>query len=125
MVSVTVRDTLESNPLCLRLLSTPISTSLSLLFESFNSDILGEKLLSSFVLLLSIRSASNPAVQCLSCLDSALALDGLGTNGQNYAHMPCFSWNPAADSQKVPYFGTFTDHLLENFYRNVYILQLK
>lgn len=76
--SVCARDTLESNPLSVRLLSSSISNSLSSVFETVSQDDLGERLLVSFVLLLSIRSAPNPAVQCMSCLDSALALDGIG-----------------------------------------------
>ena len=75
---VCARETLESNPLSVRLLSSSISNSLSSVFETVSQDDLGERLLVSFVLLLSIRSAPNPAVQCLSCLDSALALDGIG-----------------------------------------------
>ena len=75
---MSVRDSLESNPLSLRLLSSSISTSLFSSFECSSCDLLGERLLVSFVLLLSVRSANNPSVQCLSCLDSALALDGIG-----------------------------------------------
>lgn len=78
LTAVSVRDSLESNPLSLRLLSSSISTSLSSSFEHPSCDLLGERLLVSFVLLLSVRSVNNPSVQTLSCLDSALALDGIG-----------------------------------------------
>ena len=73
-----MRDSLESNPLSLRLLSSVISTNMPNSFENCTSDLMGERLMSAFVLLLSIRSSNNPCVQCLSCLDSALSLDGIG-----------------------------------------------
>ena len=73
-----MRDSLEANPLSLRLLSSCLTNDISLLFEKISGDALGERLLASYVLLLSVRTNNNPCVQCLSCLDSALALDGIG-----------------------------------------------
>lgn len=78
LTAVSVRDSLEANPLSLRLLSSCLTNDISLLFEKISGDALGERLLASYVLLLSVRTNNNPCVQCLSCLDSALALDGIG-----------------------------------------------
>jgi len=78
---VTARDTIEQNPLFSRLLTSPMPSDLIKLFADSGtmSDILGNRLVGAFSLFLSLRTNNNPSLQSLSCLDSALALDGIGT----------------------------------------------
>lgn len=81
---ICVRDILEQNPLSTRLLSSPIPTEIIHFFSDFNwIYIYGNRLVTSFALFLSMRNNNNPSLQCLSCLDSALALDGIGSLIEN------------------------------------------
>jgi len=77
---VTSRDTIEQNPIFSRLLSSSMPSDIIKLFaDSANmTQIYGNRLIGAFSLFLSLRHNNNPSLQSLSCLDSALALDGIG-----------------------------------------------
>ena len=55
------------------------SDIIKLFADSANmTQIYGNRLIGAFSLFLSLRHNNNPSLQSLSCLDSALALDGIG-----------------------------------------------
>lgn len=116
---ICVRDILEQNPLSTRLLSSRIPTEIINFFSDFNwIYIYGNRLVSSFALFLSMRNNNNPSLQCLSCLDSALALDGIGSLIENELKIlieKCLSDYALREQQKEDNSPWFTSYVSSIF----------